>query len=1030
MSKSSPRLAPISALGHLAALALLAACSDSPRSSSSQSQLLATAPLPGSPSPAGPATAVQPPFLHDPNEGGTADALFIEELSFGRLVDVFDRDPQSGARRLVFRDFVVGPTVASDGVDYELDENLAGVSELTILHGRGSSAFRAALTAAEAARVPIADNAPPPGLPPWTAVGRDAAISIRFNDLLDASSVGSKTLRLATGYPAIEPFEARIIADRNHGSLADPDGDSVREFFPTRVILDLTVSTLDAARSSVPLAVNASGLPPAVTTGAPNVALRIPTRVAPGVGQTEILRNASGNGLSLAGNGTTDTSVPTDDVLRAFRSGGSEVGDAFAGMLADLRAPRVVGELRATLGGPILPDPTTKNGYLLPSLVFDVPGCASVLEQGDVIEQGGLIAVVERAGFQSGGLVQDLVVRVLHSAGAPPAAGAATAVSAFDPGADLADCFVTYAPTPTTAPGDGVSPQATARVRFSETMDIATLDGFYGITVSSAPAGPPRSAALVAGQVTPSLDLVAATFQPLNPLPHASGVSETWYLRVGGSPIAPPRDLAGNALADALDPAVFHVDAGAPSEETGSLVLRFESADMLGSDGFPELRGQFLLDLVQEKLRPRPVSRFESTIDRNNPLPGAMTAIAGGVQTPLSPLGSKLHQLWRHADIGFSLLDEANTNLDVEGLSWAPVGGAVISDAYDEFSIRLGHANQAPDEEIDAQSLFPMYPLSGIGTTFANNQLDTPEIVHPRERGYVVSPADLYSSPGGTILMPYPLNRDLPVEEHAYFTWRDTALQSLGGANGNGVPLDREITILGLGPEKAYLAGSVPSLGLPLLLELRCYPDNGAIGLNSLDVSIAANASPRPSFRAFSTGGFDINGQPQIVDPDLEDVASGGFNPTSVPPGQATPPTDNVSYLGSVSFVTTTSRVHSLWFDTQASAPNFTPAVVSGALPDGTEVRLHYRGADDILGGTPGQAGYIGDDAGGIDPYGDPRDDPATGSPSYPGGNDGWTADITDLDGLRYLQLRISFVGNPVTNDSADLGAIGLSWGG
>ena len=45
--------------------------------------------------------------------------------------------------------------------------------------------------------------------------------------------------------------------------------------------------------------------------------------------------------------------------------------------------------------------------------------------------------------------------------------------------------------------------------------------------------------------------------------------------------------------------------------------------------------------------------------------------------------------VWRYVDFGFQVRDETKFNLDIEGLNWAPVGGQVIADFYEEFEIRL-----------------------------------------------------------------------------------------------------------------------------------------------------------------------------------------------------------------------------------------------------------------------------------------------------------------------------------------------------
>src|SRR5262249_33846614 len=135
-----------------------------------------------------------------------------------------------------------------------------------------------------------------------------------------------------------------------------------------------------------------------------------------------------------------------------------------------------------------------------------------------------------------------------------------------------------------------------------------------------------------------------------------------------------------------------------------------------------------------------------------------------------------------------------------------------------------------------------------------------------------------------------------------------------------------------------------PSVALPLLMEFRCYPDTSALGLNALDIN-AANPAPvsRPNFRAYSTGGDNSSDQVVQDNPDLEGQAHGGFNPTSVPPGGATPGVDNTVYLGEMDLVLRISRMHSIWLDTQMTAPSYDPPVVepsSANQPLGTSIDL------------------------------------------------------------------------------------------
>lgn len=981
-----------------------------------------------SPGAVGPKDPAYLPFLGDPHQDGQAPALHLVDLSWGRLVDLYALDPATGKRELAYHHLVVGPDVHGDAVNYQLVHDLTQTDQLTILHRRGSPAFKSALQNAERTRLPIQDKGLPPDLPLWSMVGRNAAISMQFDDLLDEATVTAENVRLFTGYPPIVPFEVRVLADQNHGGIADPEGDGSVDFYTTRVIIDLTVSELDSILSNPPVPVNGTGLPEAITADAPNGVLRIPTRPDPSVGQLEILRNPIGRGLAFNGNGNNDPTSPTLDILRAFRSGGStaSLGDAYRGFLPDDVAPLPISSQGVVLSGTILPDPAVAGGFIIQQVGFNVARCTASGAQPFLIEQSGLLALSYDNGSSSGSTLHDVKVRVLFPAGSQPAAGQAWTSAGYVPGDDPL-CYFDYTPDPAVEPNRGLSPDAHVTVRFDEAIAAASVRALEDLTIASV-ASSPDAHELVVGPV--AIDATATRFElrPLVPLDHVSGTAERWYttLRDGGA-----EDLAGNAFDSGLAADLqgdFFVDASASTLRTSNLALRFDSVDMIGGDGLPELRGQFLYDLANGAIIVRPISRFDGTVDRTKPLPAVMVPFPAGMQVPLVPLGAKLHQVWRYADMGFSLTDETNTNLDIEGISWSPVGGAVITDLYDEFSITLAHSGLLPDEYLDPMSGFPRYPNSGLKKVYADNYLDSGAIVHSKERGYTVSPADLYVSTTGTPMLPYPLNRDLAPEDHSYYTWRDTALQALGGAGGSGAPFDQEITVLGLGPDKTYPAGMVPSIGLPLLLEFRCYPTDFALGLNAFDVSLAANSSARPNFRAFSAGGYDTTGSPVIKHPDLEDVADGGFNPNSNPPGQPTMGIENTFYLGELELVTRISRAHTIWLDTATGAPSFAEPLISADLPPGTQIELAYRGATSIIGGSPGQPLYIGSDGFGLDAYGDPIDDPATGAPLFLNLDPTWKEAISEVDGAQHLQVRLTFVGNAATNEIARASGLGFAW--
>jgi len=559
-------------------------------------------------------------------------------------------------------------------------------------------------------------------------------------------------------------------------------------------------------------------------------------------------------------------------------------------------------------------------------------------------------------------------------------------------------------------------------------MDPAPLETLDSFLLVRGPAAPGTSTAnptsTVLGEVQSSSELTAFTFAPLLPLAHTQGVADPYHVELSGL-----RDLAGNPLRHELPFADFRLDPGEATQANGAVVLRFGTNDEVGPDGLPDLRGQFFYDFTRGALLPRPVVVTSWPVDRTNPVPSNMIRFFGGVFTPLNPLGSKLQSVWRYCDAGWNVRDETKYNLDVFGLSWAPSGGLAIADFFPQFEIRLAHSRFLPDESVDTH-LLPRWPGSGLlggPNLFTDNLLVDPlspqAVVHPKALGYTVNPADLFRSNTGTAMMPYPLNRGLrpPVT----YTWRDTAVLAEAGPANQGIPMDIEAgPPLFLESQAGTIAGrgSVPSFGLPLLIEYRCYPTSQGVGLNALDVSLAINSSAMPAFRAYSSGGVNRFGMQVTVNPDTELSPQGGLNPFSSPPGQRTRfSAENVFYLGQLDTVARISRAHTIWLDTGVASPAPLAPLAAPApahQPDGTAVILDFRGA---TGFSP-NALTAPFDSRRLDAYGDLT----LGTVAFRNGTATWTSDVSTLDGARYLQVRVSFVNNLVTQTSPELSALGI----
>ncbi len=982
-------------------------------------------------------------FFLDSNEQGKASSVRILDILWGRLTDVYDRDPLTGVRTLRHRDYLIGEDIISDGSDFDLEVNpVTEQAILTILHEAGTPAYKSALNRLDDGLGPILPKSLAPNeLPPFSFLPRNGAISIRFSDLLDHSTINAQSVEFLTGNPPQEPFEPRLVIDPNHGGLVSTKNGN--QFRSTRVIVDMTVSELEAQQgASVP--VNSLGLPGAVTTALPNVVLRLATEIDAGTGHFTRVENHTGHGLAQENNGPIQNNAPRD-LVRAMRSGGesSITGDDNNGFLLDLNAPRIIGGQPITITS-LLPDTVAGPERYIVDLQFASVFCAQTPEPGDVIEQAGVFAeVVEPSAAPALGLVEDVRVRLVGGDAEDFIAGQGVFSSVFEAG-DQGACFVSFSPVPATFPVDGVAPMSQLAVRFSEPMDPASVKVFDTFTVTREPVILGLTDVVV-GDVVVSTDLREFRFVPVLPFAHTVSASEDYFFTMAAGEDG-LTDLAGNPLEVALPQVTFTLNPSAPTENNGGLVLRFSSPDE-DNNGNPEWTGQFLFDAGQELIRPRPVSRFAAVADRTQAVPSAMIPFPLGVQTPLSPLGSRLHYIYRYFDVGFSATDETNHNVDVERMNWAPVGGQVNFDSYHEFEMRLSHCRFLPDEVVSASSLLPTAPNSGLlppgFNSFDDNVLSDPEnslrVVHPRSKGYLVNPVDRFTSSTGTIMMPYPLNREPDIGSYAYYTWRDTAIRATAAPNGQGIDPAILVNLGGSAgpPGNIARANFVPSFGLPLLMEFRCYPADDAVGLNAFDISLAINSSSRPTFRVFSTGGTNTAGNPVQVNPDLATAPSGGFNPNSNPPGQSTPGRDNVFYIGQLDLVTRISRAHSVFFAVDNNPDYITPVVEPSAelQPTGTEVLLAYRGATQAVNGPDGNPTA---DAGVLDVYGDLADNNQSGLAGDPSqknttvtflnGDNTWKASIDEVDGARFLQIRLTFVNNTESGLSPELSALGFAY--
>lgn len=959
---------------------------------------------------------------------GRAAQLSLVAVRAGRLVDLAARD-SSGEPELVAREFLAPSELelSGDGWTLEYDDVLAR-DVLVVEHPRTSPLFLDVVARLDARVARVLDHGLAPSeLPPYTSVPRNAALALEFDDLVDPTTVGASSVRLASGKLGDAPVAARLALDPLHGAVVDVDRDGKLEFASTRLLVDPAISAAEAAQASgTLLEPRPFGLPAGAGEHEANVVVRLALDGA------DVLQNLSGARLAALDTAYVDGALGARDLVRAFATepeGSSKSFLAAAAGLTLIGHQSVIVTQLSNQGA----------GNWLVDLVYENFECASALARRDslVFNDGSTLVATAASNPPSGGVLTGVTMRLVFGSG--PTLGTAEARAKWHAANGVPPaCFVTITPKPQQLPARGVDPHATIAATFNQPIDVATLGAFDTFSlIDPDETSPVRR--FVVGTLATSVSGTDVVFTPSAPLAHQQGTNERYDVTlsaglraVGGAPFAASGFVASLRLAPQ-----------APTVQSGGIALRFAAADedVLPNVpvATPELRGQFLHDFTNELVLPRPVTHFSTPLDASNPIVAAMTPFTAAVQTPLVPLGSKMMQTWRYHDLGLSLTDEATMNIDVEGLAWAPFGGSVLADVFPEFQMSLTHSGFLPDEHMNTSTLLPSKAQSGVVSTYAQNvgsaANDPLKVVHAKSHGYAVDPADTFVASTGTVMQPWPLNRQLPTgAPKSYYTWRDTGVQTLGAPNGFGAETGRFVQVLGIGTAGVpYGPGQVPTVGLPLLMEFRCYPNAASAGLNGFKIALAVNSSAAPFFRAYSSGGVLQSGQTKSVDPDNEPIATGGVDALGFP----TPPLDNLVYLGQADFVVRVSRAHTVWFDSGFATPQLAAAVVepNAALqPAGTQVIVAYRGATALSNPPSGtNLGSFANSAN-LDFYGESKSLALGGQaaaqfqPTFLNGDSTWKSSVGALQGARYVQARISFVSNESTGARASLSSLGLSF--
>ena len=1007
--------------------------------------------------------------------GSGSSNLFLEDLQWGRLVDVFD-----GEGLLVEADVLIRESVQGDGVIYTLSSNPITQREtLTITPSFGSAAFASAFADATTGLASLqSKNFGDPG--PFTKVARNGSVKLIFSEYIDPASVDRQTLQVLVGTSTenFRSLEVRYVVKEGVGQDGKPKG---------MVILDPTISRFDSENLGIPE--NGVGFPKSVSLLDPNVKLRIPTAKNPFLNQNLLLSNKSGTGTINVLRNSDGSSILEphefagfDPVsVRAFRTGNNS--DVFNGFLVDNLKPDLIVTQNVTVAAVV------EVGFLR-TITYSINalGCRAVTPKiGDVVEVGDALLQVTQVvdpSNNSAYVVSGSLLRGTLAGGTAGASGfLTTKYTIADAPVQL--CFVTITPTPQSLPATGVDPFSTFSVRFSEPIDIATVRSLDSMVLATTddtnrdaqnelitaddgwnaagsepvadyidrlPGFGPGSGSgnIMFGPVSVTGDAQGFTLAPVagvtDPFDPLAVTTISIALRDGSTGIL---DLSGNSVnftgfvaGHSSQPAAQLTLAGVVPEDS-YFALRGNGVDE-DNDQAPEYGGQIGAQVGDGILRGRSLSRFSRQADNSIQYVGQRLKFGFGLMTPLTPSGAVLQTLWAYHHLGFGLTSNSEFNLDVEGLNWSPFEGVLFDDTFARYSVALAHSNRFPDDWIDPASGYPGFPNSGLhrlsGDDFDTNiygygqnptvYADLDEVVC-FDSSYSISNINKFQTAGGVFMYPWP-------DFQTTYTWRDTSMPKPNGStlqggnvlNGWGVP-PRVVS----GSTPTYQKGYYPSIALPLLMRYRSYPRGGEWGFNGFQVQIMVGSSSIPAFRVFSSGGQDTSSTWQLIVPDSSPKGThpyGGYKTSPPNQGTATLGWGPELYWGQVDFVTKVSKIYTHWFDFGGnlnSLSSVTLEPTSTQANPGTSVLVDYRATTQVLNAgcvALNESSPLSDASANFDAYGD-YDNTACGQvdPTTDWSDD---AGVLVAAGQRYFQIRFTFVANIDQDLEAELDAFGFAY--
>ncbi|MEW6747590.1 MAG: hypothetical protein AB1486_33075 [Planctomycetota bacterium] len=418
--------------------------------------------------------------------------------------------------------------------------------------------------------------------------------------------------------------------------------------------------------------------------------------------------------------------------------------------------------------------------------------------------------------------------------------------------------------------------------------------------------------------------------------------------------------------------AVAHLFQGVPrtgrDPETGDAGVRFYDKEGLYGPHIADINL-----LTPGNLQGAPVTFERRVLDDqpgNRPPEGPFDAWPNGVSAPIgdtwhydglhygSIYGVRFQHVYRVGDCSISPRgDLAGSLFDLFRVAFAPIGGHVTHDVYEDISIHAAHSTVVPDTTASLGN--PNNQFSGLGPAFDTATWQDPSKPcgsAPQPHGNYIDPLEVVVPPGTPWTLDEGTLEALPGTPHVYHPWPEFSTR---------YPYDNARS---------------------LVLEYRIRPQETTVSFeNGFTFAAAIPSSPFPRFRAYSLGNANNTLVPDPeFDPygDLRALCASGPLPKPQKFG------DNSCYFYAFDYVKLTSVIRSPFVQCLGtSEPRWLAPIYDPPLslqPWGTQVELELRAAEDpaIYADRP---------------------------------EEGWTTDLSELEGKDWIQFRVRLAGNPVT---------------